>query len=266
MDLKEHFPDLSSFLLYQDGLKPIFFIIANSNLHGPSKLKRIAAEVLEHVRQIHTTGVRSSDPKYVDALLPVLLEALDSKNHEDQANALWALAILVKHGLLPGTPPSVVRFFKTNNEEILNKAVWVVQKYAHKELDITEYIPHIEPLLKHPVYWIRRMAADAIAEHEIRIGLADRIFLITNLYDKERLSTYWNVSVYHRRLHATDDTPIIQPKYVVHFTPERTCGACGFKNAYCIFYWDDSGTGWIDRISEYLCPECGKYTTYHYVD
>jgi hypothetical protein len=266
MDLAEIFPELSSFLLYTDGLKPLFSIIADSINRGPSKLKETALESLENVKRIHSSGARSSDLKFVESLMPVLFEALNSKKKEDQSNALWALAILVKHDRLTASPPSVAKFFKTENEDILYKAVWVVQKYAHKELDITEYIPLLEPLLRHSVYWIRRMAADAISEHEIRLGHEERLAVTESLMDYEKLGPYWSVDVYHRRLHALDDTPMNQPKYVAHFTPERMCGACGFEKARCIFYWDDSGTGWKDRTSEYHCPECGNYTTYHYVD
>lgn len=267
MDTAEQFPDLSSFLLYSDGLKPLFFIVARSIEHGPPKLKGIAIEALERVRQIHTTKVRSSDPRYVDALLPVLLEALHSEDQTDQINALWALAILVKHDRLSGTPPKVIRFFETDDEKILYRVVLVVQKYAHKELDITEYIPYIQPLLTHPDYLIRRMAADIISEHEIRLGNEERLVVMEGLYDSEKLdSNYWDVYVNHRRLHARDDTPQTAPESLVHFRQERMCGHCGFKKARCIFFWDDSGTGWKDRTHEYHCPKCEKYTVYHYVD
>lgn len=266
MDLTEQFPDLSSFLLYSDGLKPIFFIIANALSNGPPKLSEAALEALEKVREIHAKGARSSDSKYVEVLTPVLLEAMESENIDDQSNALWALAILVKHDQFPGTPPNVTKFLTTANEDILYKTVSVVQKYAHKQVDITVYIPLIEPLLSHSDYWIRRMVADVISEHEIRTGREERISVIEGLREHERLDSYWEVFTYHRRLHAASDKPIILPDNVVHFTSERMCGACGFTKARCIFYWDDSGTGWIDRTSEYHCPVCHKYTEYHYVD
>ncbi len=267
MDLQEQYPDLSSFLLYSDGLKPIFFIVTDAINNGPPKLREVALEAIEHVRRIHATGARSSDPEYMNALFPVLLEALDSENPVDNSNALWALGVIVKHGNLPGIPPSVVKFFNTKSEDILSKVVWVVQMYTHKGLDITDSIPFIEPLLQHKDYWIRRMASDALSEHEIRTGQEDRLSVIDGLYDQENIdSNYWRVLVYHRRIHSADDTPMKQPKYTVHFTTERMCGACGFKKARCIFYWDDSGTGWRDRTSEYICPECSKYTMYRYVD
>jgi len=223
-------------------------------------------DALATVKKLHSEGVKSSDVRMFKALYPVLEQGLVYGNQSDQSNALWALAILAKHGIPVGPIPSMEEFLTSKNEEILRKAVWVAQMYSHSELDISDTIPLIETLLTHPDYRTRYMAADALSEHEIRLGNEDRLSVIEKLSDHERLDDYWTVSVYHRRLHARNDTPLTQPEYVVHFTAERMCGVCGFKKANCIFYLDDSGTGWRDRTSEYLCPECGKYTVYHYVD
>lgn len=265
MRIEDEFPELPSKLLGSDGLKPVFFIINDLRNKGPSKMSTIANEVLQEVLSLNSEGAQISDSRFVKALYPVVANALEIGTPEDQANALWALAILLKHQLLDESP-AVSKFLSSSDEDILQKSVWVVQMYAHREIDISEYIPLIESLLQHQNYWIRHMASSAICDHEIRIGEASRLSVLAGVKEYENLDSYWTIAVSHRRLHAINDTSKNQPDNVVHFTPERMCGVCGHKGARCIFYWDDSGTGWRDRTSEYCCPECGNYTTYHYFD
>lgn len=46
----------------------------------------------------------------------------------------------------------------------------------------------------------------------------------------------------------------------------RPCGVCAGENVRCIFYEDDSGNAWTKYSMEFLCLDCGNYTTWHYDD
>ncbi len=266
MSIQDEFPEISSSLLREDNLNPIFYLVKALRERGSSSLEETVLNALTTVKKLDAEGVNPSDSEMFNALYPVIEKTLVFGKHEEQSHALWALAILVKRGAPVGPLPSMTGLLTSNNEEIARKAVWVVQMYSYRELDISDAIPLIRSLLNHPDYRTRNMAADALSEHEIRLGNEERLQINETLFEYEGLDDYWTVSVHHRRFHAADDEPISMPEYVVQFTAQRMCGNCGFKKANCIFYWDDSGTGWRDRTSEYVCPECGKYTVYQYFD
>ncbi|MDF1541073.1 MAG: hypothetical protein P1Q69_19405 [Candidatus Thorarchaeota archaeon] len=266
MSLKDEFPELSSSLLREDGLNSIFYLIKAVRGRTQSSLNETVLKALATVKKLDDEGVEPSDVEMFNALYPVIEMTLVYGKQAEQIHALWALAILTKRGTPVGPLPSMTSLLTSKNEDIVRHAVWVVQMYSHKELDISDTITLLETLLIHSDYRTRNMAADALSEHKISIGDEERLLVIETLFYSEGLDDYWTVSVHHRRFHALNDKPITRDEYTVHFTAQRMCGNCGFKKADCIFYWDDSGTGWRDRTSEYVCPECGKYTVYCYFD
>ncbi len=266
MSIEERFPEIPSQLLGSDGLNIVFGIINRWLIDSQSSYHAVAEDTMVKVIELLSRGVHLSDSRYVEAIYPIIESAFDSTCDKDQSDALWALAILLKRNLLKTEAPSVLKILKKAKEELLVNAVWVVQMYAQRGDDISPYVHHLESMIQHQNYWIRHSASIALSEHEILKEMKQRVSLDESVRERQGLDGYWTISVNHRRLHGISSKAIDYPDYVVHFQAERLCGVCGYENARCIFYWDDSGTGWIDRLSEYLCPNCNNYTTYHYVD
>ena len=71
---------------------------------------------------------------------------------------------------------------------------------------------------------------------------------------------YMTVSVRARRTMAPSDDAVDCPRRPL------PCGVCAGTNVRCIFYEDDSGDAWRQYRMEYLCEDCGSYTTWRYDD
>ncbi len=265
--LEECFPEIPTKILYADGLKPLFYLMRNARHSVSSAIMYMIEDVLSSLSVLLDES-DSIDINHVkDILYPLAEAAMGSENRDEQKNGVWALALLIRDGYTPsGSFSTLLEWLRSSDEEYLGWAAMIFRNLTWVEKDISLYIEDLETLLSHESYHIRLDAATAISNELCRSGMEPAIEVHEAVFADKMYDHYWQIDVHYRRHHARSDNPLATPEYTAHFRAERTCGSCGYGHAKCIFYYDDSGTGWIDRTSEYKCPECGKYTVYRYVD
>lgn len=260
------FPRIPRGILLTDGLKPLFLLIRDAKQTGRSSIMDTISDTLREIYRVLQENQQTNSSDIRPLFYTLLEEALLNGSPEEQEYGFWALISNISEGFRPDCCMKIIVDRLHSEEELQSWAVLVMKKLAWKRVDISSYVDHLQHLLTSDNYDIRNQAATTISMELARSGVESKIAVHPAVYENKKIDSYWTVAVYHRRHHALTDRRIHLPEFIVHFKSERICGSCGFANAYCIFYYDDSGTGWTDRTSEYHCPKCGKYTEYHYVD
>jgi hypothetical protein len=250
-----------------DGLKPAFFLLRD-NLHSSvSPLYKLAKQTIQRIENLVREDESYDYYTVVYALKPLIDKGMTSDRLEDRHYASWAIAILSKRNFHPENSwPIVMKWLEKGNSEELFRAVWILKGCALSGFDLSEAISGLEKASSSESWRTRALASDTISAEYIRTGKEKELSVDESIYDKEKLDSYWDILVRHRRTYALNDIPITMPDYYAHFTQFRHCGYCGDEKAKCIYYLDDSGTSWKDRTYEYFCERCGKYTIYHYTD
>ncbi|MHA1927444.1 MAG: hypothetical protein ACTSV2_02570 [Candidatus Thorarchaeota archaeon] len=266
--LEESFPNLPKALLQEDGIKSFFFILRGVLSNPSSELFELAKEALRTMELSVNADEQFDVTSFMPTIVSFLSESMATGDSEDRKNFTWAVAILAKKGYdVCEVLPRTIEWLDSKDALQNQYAAWILRNCAWSGFDLSSFVDAMKLHLDHSEYEVRNYLAQAVSNELIRTGSETEMQIVSNLFDNEELdSNYWRVDVHHRSYHAIDNTILPRPKYAAHFQLLRMCGNCGHPDAYCIYFYDDSGTGWTDRISEFYCEECGKYTVYHYVD
>ncbi len=265
MSIEKTFKDLPKRLLLADGLKPIFFLIKAILESEEDPIFTQANESLVKVRTLVSDDGKYNFDEVSESLSPLVESALQSEVH--RLHAAWAIAILIKRGFhFPSAIPTMIDWLNSDDREIMTRAVWILKNASLDGNDISGALPGLEAILDHDEWQIRIMASEAISNEMVRVGREESLEPIEGMLNRPGFDSDWTVYVYHRPRFARGSNP---SKVSYAWNESRLlekCANCGYDEAECVHFHDDSGTGWRDRVWEYHCPVCNKFTVYHYFD
>ncbi|MGY5877079.1 MAG: HEAT repeat domain-containing protein [Candidatus Thorarchaeota archaeon] len=265
MSIEKTFKDLPKRLLMADGLKSIFFLIKAIFESKEEPLFSQANVCLTRVKTLVSDEGSYDFDEVSKSLSPLVESALQSEEH--RLHAAWAIAILIKRGFhFPSAIPTMIKWLDSDDREIMRRAVWILRNASSDDNDISGAIQGLGEVANHDEWHIRAMASEAISNEMIRAGLEQPLEPIEGILNRPGFDSDWTVHVYHRPRYAQGANPSKVSYAWNESRMQERCANCGYDEAVCVHFHDDSGTGWRDRLWEYQCPACNKFTVYHYFD
>jgi hypothetical protein len=128
----------------------------------------------------------------------------------------WAIALLAKRNFHPEKSWSIIlKWLEEGTPDEVFHTVWILKGCALSGFDLSETIPGLEKAMSSKSWRTRVLASDTISSEYIRIGKEKELAFDESIYEKEKLDSYWDIIVRHRRKYSLNDDPIAMHDYYV---------------------------------------------------